>query len=130
MFSMQCACATLSSVDCPAVQYFFKNYLIKVTIFEKQLPNIKCVFWFTVQRSSETFPIPIRTERDHQKCILAFMCSTRYSCQIVMNLDFSGQIFEKYFMKICSGKTELLLEDRRSDMTKLIVAFWKLSEHT
>ena len=33
--------------------------------------------------------------RYDQKCILVPMCGARYSNQIVMKLDFSGQIFEK-----------------------------------
>jgi len=32
---MQCACAILSSVDCPALQYFL-HILIKGMIFEKK----------------------------------------------------------------------------------------------
>jgi len=32
---------------------------------------------------------------DH-KCVLVFIQSTRYCCQILMNLEFSHQIFEKY----------------------------------
>ena len=31
-----------------------------------------------------------------RKCILIFMSSARYSCQTLMNLEFSQQIFEKY----------------------------------
>jgi hypothetical protein len=33
----------------------FKHYLIKGTIFEKKLLNIKCMFWFSVQDWSEIF---------------------------------------------------------------------------
>jgi hypothetical protein len=40
----QSACAILSSVACPALQYFFPHYLINGTIFEKKLLNTKCVF--------------------------------------------------------------------------------------
>ena len=34
--------------------------------------------------------------RYDQKCVLVFMQSTRYSCQILMKLEFSRKIFEKY----------------------------------
>jgi len=34
----------LSSVDCPALQYFFPHYLINGKIFEKKLLKTKCVF--------------------------------------------------------------------------------------
>jgi len=44
-----------------------------------------------------------------------------------MELEFSGQLYEKYpnikFMKIRPVGAELLHEDRRTEMTKLIVAF-------
>jgi len=35
-------------------------------------------------------------ERYDQKCILVFMQSTRYSFPILIKLEFSRQIFEKY----------------------------------
>ena len=39
------ACAILSSVACPALQYFFPHYLINDTIFEKKkLLITKCAF--------------------------------------------------------------------------------------
>jgi len=59
------------------------------------------------------------------------MYSTRYSCQILVKLEFSQQIFENYsninFHKnICSG-AELFHAgrwmDTQTNMTKLIVAF-------
>jgi len=34
--------------------------------------------------------------RYDQKCILVFMYSTRYSCQILIKREFSRHIFEKY----------------------------------
>jgi len=37
--------------------------------------------------------------RYDQKCILVSMLSTRYSCQIVIKLEFSRQIFEKKTIK-------------------------------
>jgi len=52
------------------------------------------------------------------------MQSTHYSCQILMNLEFSVPIFEKcsdikiYENQICSMRT-----GRRTDMTNLRVAF-------
>jgi hypothetical protein len=57
-----------------------------------------------------------------------FKQSTRYSCQILMKLEFSRQIFEKNFqiwnfMKIRPVGAELFHADGQTDMTKLIVAF-------
>jgi len=36
------------------------------------------------------------SEMYNHKCTLVCMWSTRYYCQILMKLEFSGQIFEKY----------------------------------
>ena len=49
--------------------------------------------------------------------------SSRYSCPIVMALEFSRQIFEKSsnFMTVRPEEAEFHV-DRRTDMTKLIVA--------
>jgi hypothetical protein len=55
------------------------------------------------------------------------MRSTRHSCQILMKLEFSEQIFgiesNIKFYEILSLGAELLHADRRTDMTKLTVAF-------
>jgi len=55
---MQCACAILSSVPCPALQYFptlsHKRHDFRG---EKKLLNTKCVFLFSLQLLSETFLI-------------------------------------------------------------------------
>jgi len=60
---MQCAYATLSTVACPAVQYFFPHYLINGTIFEKKkIIELKSVFRVSLQLLSEKNFI-LRTER-------------------------------------------------------------------
>jgi len=55
------------------------------------------------------------------------MLSTRYSCNILMKLEFSPQIYGKYkkiyFVKIRSVGAELFHADGRTDTTKLIVTF-------
>ena len=43
--------------------YIFPHYLINNMNFGKKLLNTKCVFWFSLQLSSETFLILTRTER-------------------------------------------------------------------
>jgi hypothetical protein len=61
------------------------------------------------------------------------MKSARYSCQILMKLEFSRQIFEKYsdvnLKKIRPVEAELFHADRQTDgqtdMAKLIVDFSK-----
>jgi hypothetical protein len=59
--------------------------------------NIKCVFEFSLHLLAETFLSRRRIERDMiKKCILVTMQNTRYSRQILMKPELSGQIFEKY----------------------------------
>ena len=52
------------------------------------------MFCFPLKRLSEIFLSIRRTERDKIKNI--FTKSIRYSCSILMKLEFSQQIFEKY----------------------------------
>ena len=66
----------------PAPLYsMFPHCLINDMIFEKTLPNIKCVFWFTLKLLSETFLILRRNERkkvaESKMCVLIF--STTFS---------------------------------------------------
>ena len=56
--------------------------------------------------------------------------STRYSCQIIIKLEFSQQIFEKYsstkFHKNSSSRSKDVpcgWKEGRTDMSKLTVAF-------
>jgi hypothetical protein len=59
--------------------------------------------------------------RSDQKCILVFMWCNRYSCQILMKLEFSRQTVEKYSniksMTIYPVGAELSCSLRRTDMT-------------
>ena len=43
---------------------FFQHYLINFTIFGEKLLNMKCVFWFSLQRLPETLFILRRIGRD------------------------------------------------------------------
>jgi hypothetical protein len=49
----------MSSVACPAVQYFING-----TIIRKKVLNTKCVFFIFYTAFSETFLIPRRIEPD------------------------------------------------------------------
>ena len=85
----------------PAPLYsIFPHYLIKGTIFEKNkvTEHKTCVFWFSLRLLSETFFILRRTERDVIKNVCRSSCKVPvcYSCQILMELEFSRHIFEKY----------------------------------
>ena len=55
---------------CPTI--FFPHYLIKGTIFAKQLLNTKWVFWFSLQVLSETFLFLKRIEREVIKMFICF----------------------------------------------------------
>jgi hypothetical protein len=78
--------------------------------------------------------------RYDQKCQVAFRYSNRYSFQILMKSEFSGKFFFpkntqiSNFMKICPVGAELFpcgqiegRAERRTDMTKLRVAFRNLA---
>ena len=66
----------------PAPLYHtFPNYLINGTIFEKKkekLLNTKCVFWFSPQLLSETFPMLWRNERDVIKNVHWSSCKVSF----------------------------------------------------
>jgi len=127
---MQFACAYCHLWPAPHYN-IFPHYLINGTILEKKLLNTERVFWFSLQLLSETFLILRRNERDMiKKCILVFMWSTLYFCSILMKLAFSRQRFEKSsnikFHENSSSGTPVVpcgRTVRRTDMTKLIVAF-------
>ena len=73
--TIQCACATLSSVACPTL-WCFSMLSHKWHHFQQiRLLNIICVFWFARQLLSETFLILKRTEWD---MIINVYCSSRH----------------------------------------------------
>ena len=61
---MQCACAILSSVAYPALQYFSTLSHNGYEFREKKFRNIKCVFLFSLKLLSKTFLILRKSERD------------------------------------------------------------------
>jgi hypothetical protein len=122
---MQRACTVLSSKPCQGQQYFYTSHKLRDFRKEKLL-NVVGVFWFSIQILSEIFLILRRIHRDTIKNV--HLSSRKVSL-------FSGikvtRIFLTYFrknqisnfMKICPLEAELFHADRRTDMTKLIVAF-------
>ena len=98
---MQNACAVLlSTVACPALQYFFPHYSHKQHDFrggKKKSLNVKCVFWFPLQLHCETFLILRRTERDTTTYVHWSSGEVPGILVIfLMQLEYSGKIFEKY----------------------------------
>ena len=61
---MQGACAILSSVACPTLQYFSTFSHKRHDFRGGELLNTKCVFWFSLQLSSETFPLLRKSQGD------------------------------------------------------------------
>jgi hypothetical protein len=71
----------------------------------------------------DSFHFKNKWERNYQKCILFFNESTRYSCQIWMNIELSPNRLLKHsqisnFMKICTVGAELFHADRQTDRYK------------
>jgi len=92
---MQCACAILSFLACPALQYF-STLCHKQHDFRKESYRTQNVcfdflykFVWNISHSKKNW------ERFDQKCISVFMYSTGYYCQIVMKIEFFRKIFEK-----------------------------------
>jgi len=131
---MQCACAILSSMACPAV--IFQHYFINDTIVKKEFNGYKMfVLIFSSAFVRNICRSKKKWTRWDRKWMSVFISSTRYSCQILMKLEFPWQVFEKHsnikfhenfmkiFMKILPVGTELFRTDRRTGMAKLIFAF-------
>ena len=94
----------LSSVACLALQYF-SHYLIKGTIFLKT--NTECkmsVLIFSTIFVWNMSHYEKNSARYHKKCISTLMLRTRYSCLMLMKLDFFRQIFEIYSNIKCHNK--------------------------
>jgi hypothetical protein len=75
---------------------FFQHCIIKGTIFggKNIVEHVTCVLVFSTNFSATVF-IRIRTERDIIN-INTSSCQVRVVCPILVKLEFSGQIFEKY----------------------------------
>jgi hypothetical protein len=123
---MQCACAILSSVACPDLQYF-STLFQKRHDFRKKVTETKCVL---------IFPTTFVWNISHSKTKWARYDKIMYiGFQVKYPLFFSdfNEIwilqtdFRKYsnikFQKIRQVWAELFHADGRTDMTKLIVAF-------
>jgi len=92
---LQCACAILSYVTCPASLYFSKLFH-KRKDFPKKLLNTKHLSVFSPQLLSGISLILIRIQRGTIKMYVAIHVTCRYSCQTLMKLEFPRQIFDNY----------------------------------
>ena len=109
--------------------HIFQHYLLNSKTFSL---NIKCVLWLsnTIFFFRNTAPIKKNPVIYYHKCVKVFLSSTRHSCQILMKLEFSRQIFEqssnaKFHENPSSGNRVVPSgqTDGRTDMTMHIVAF-------
>jgi hypothetical protein len=106
------------------------HYLIKGTISEKKLLNMKGVFWFSLQLLSETFFILSRIERDIIKNV--YLSSVKFPL-FLSDINETWNIFPKTtqiskFIKIHPTGAELFHSDGQTDMKKLIVTFRNFSK--
>jgi hypothetical protein len=93
------ACAILSC-GLTGSTIFFKFLSHPAWFLWKKILKGKCVLIF-LQFLSEIFLILRRIERHIiKKCIFVFVCSTRYSCQILMKLQFSRKISKTLIYQI------------------------------
>ena len=77
--------------------YIFSHYLINGAIFDEYVTeHTMCVSIFSTSFVRNVSHSKKKWARYHQKCAFAITWSTNYSCQILTNLSFSRQTFEKY----------------------------------
>ena len=121
----------MSSMACPTLSYF-STLSHKWQDFRKNLLNIKCVFWFSLQ----TFPILRRTKRDMIKNV--YQSSRNVHVILVrfwLNLNFLDRVSKNFlisnFKKIWPVGAELFHADegmdRLANLAKLIVAFCNIA---
>jgi hypothetical protein len=130
---MQCTCAMLSSVACPALQYLFtlshKRHNLRTTVTGYNM----CVF--SVQLLSATFLILCRTQPDmitlyigrSASCDVPFIlahCNETWNFSTDFRRIFKYQISRQSVQwdRSCSVRT-----DGRTDMMKLILALWSFA---
>ena len=95
--SVKCACVILSSVAWSALQYFSTLSLKRDDFRKKVIEHKMCVLIFSTTFVWNISHSKKKLARYDHKCISVFMNSNRYSSQILMKLEFSRQICEKYW---------------------------------
>jgi hypothetical protein len=105
----------------------FPHYLITGTTFEEKNYWTQCVLWFPLKYLSETFPF-LRIEGTMIINVYWSSCKVpailvRFKWNVNFLYRFSKDTQIPNFIKIRPVKTEMFHVDRRTDITKLIVAF-------
>ena len=85
--------SVMSSVACPAVQYFFHIISQTAQFSGKKLLNIKCVLWFSLQLLSVKHFSFWGERIEISQTYIGPHVKYRYFLQLLMILDFSRQIF-------------------------------------
>ena len=106
----------------------FTHYLINCTIIEHKLLNIKFLFWFSLQILSEKLLIVGRNERNiiinaHNFHVKFPLFLPDFNETWISSTDFRKILKISIFMKMDQAGADMFTADRRTDMTKLIVAF-------
>ena len=86
----------LSFVACRAVSYFSALSLKRHDVPKKLIGRKMCVVIFSVTSVSSISHSKKNRARCYRKGRYVVMQSTRSACQILMKLEFSRHIFEKY----------------------------------
>ena len=112
----------------PARLYrIFPHCLINRTTFGKKVVEHKmCVWIFSTTFVWNIFHSKKNWTRYNQKCLLLFLWRVLYSCQILMKLDFSRHIIEKYSnIKFHENRWSgsRCVAHGQTDTTKLMVAY-------
>jgi hypothetical protein len=123
---MQCTCVILSSAACPFVQYISTLSHNRQDFRKIFIEHVLCVLIFSTNFVWNISHSKKNRERFVPICMSGFIQSTRYSCSILMILEFSRQTFEKSltikFHKNPSRENRVV-PCGRTDMTRLIVGF-------
>jgi hypothetical protein len=124
-------------VDCLALP-FFSTLSHKAKDFQKKVTEHKvCAFTFSTN-FVWNIPHSKNAARYYHKCPQVSFWSTRYSYQILLNLESFQQIFKKFSnLKFLSSGYRVVpygrtngRTDRQTDLTKLIVAFRNFANST
>jgi len=93
-------CILLPSVACSALQYLSTLSHKRQILWQKKLLNIKCVLTFSTSFVRNISDSKTNSARYFNACTYVFVQNTRYSCQIVLKLILSHQIFSNYSYQI------------------------------
>ena len=136
-----CVFVALGILHAMRLRYIFVSGLPRSTLFflffswktlfskKKELnENKMCVLIFFTTFVRNISDSKKKWVRFDEKCILTVMWSIRYSCSILMKLEFSQKIFRKILKyqiswKSIQWKPSSMRTDGQTDRTKLLVTF-------